>query len=138
MIDLNLLINMLCILLLICYVFCYFHELFFSEHSRVLKVVNLSNWIIFFKVCVCWTSRIETFWPFFVDGVQLLQGYRVTMTREFLPLSLQKFALLKDLSQPWSLPLVFNSGPPGLRFQRLNQEAIVQQINVYFQYPKKT
>ena len=34
-------------------------------------------------------------------------------------------------------PSGFQHETPRLRFQRLNQEAIVQQINVYFQYPKK-
>ena len=132
---------MLCILLLICYVFCYFHELFFLEYSRALKVANLSNWIIFFssneKVCVCWNVTYRNFLAPFCRRGSVASGLwshydQIVFTT--------KSPEIRGTQRPESAlepPSGFQHGTPELRFQRLNQEAINQQINVYFQYPKK-
>ena len=57
--------------------------------------------------------------PFFIDGVQLSQGYsHFEEAVYFLPFSSQKFLVLiyqprKDerLSRPWSHPVVLKTGP---------------------------
>ena len=64
--------------------------------------------------------KLKTLWPLFIDGVQLPQGYRATLRRQFtfyhlVPRSswYSFYQPWKDerLSQPWSHPVVLNTGP---------------------------
>ena len=66
--------------------------------------------------------------PFFMDGVQLLQGYSQFKEEVyFLPFSSQKFlVLILSTSEGWKAestlepPSGFEHGTPGLGIQRLN------------------
>ena len=82
-------------------------------------------------------KTFKTFWPLFMDGVQLPQGYsHFEEAVYFLPLSSQKFlVLILSTSEGWEAestlesPSGFEHGTPGLEIQCLNHLAIAR-INV--------
>ena len=73
-------------------------------------------------------KKKKTLWPFFVDGVQLTQGYsHFEEAVYFLPSSSQKFlVLILSTLEGWKAELTleppsgFEHGTPGLGIQRLN------------------
>ena len=77
--------------------------------------------------------------PFFMDGVQLPQGYNhFEEAVYFLPFSSQKFLVLIlstleewKLSRPWSHPVVLNTGPLDWEFSALTTRLLLHELNCW-------
>ena len=81
-------------------------------------------------------KKKQTLWPLFMDGVQLPQGWcHFKEAVYFLPISSQIFLVSfyrpqKDerLIQPWSYPVVLNTGPLDWKYNTLTTRPLLRMI----------
>ena len=88
---------------------------FLSYKNQSIDLIFRANqWTGFYMIGTCVTNKLNGFvrvlWPLFMDGVQLSQGCRATMRRQFnfLPFSSQEFLVLNwSTSEGWKVELNF-------------------------------
>ena len=116
------------------YRYCHL-KVFFHTNKFTLHYQAELSWLVKFS--------FKTLWPLFMDGIQLLQGYRATTRRQlnfyhYAPRN-SRYSFVwpwKDerLSRPWSHPVALNTGPLDWESSTLNTRPLL--INYFFIWRK--